>query len=101
MNNRAFGTMGDVGPLVVLANALMAAWPADRPLELIHAPFAAADHQAENARSFEQQGAAVVIPDAELTGPRLAQEVGRLLADPERLAEYRTHAGQRRGRVRA
>jgi len=57
-----------------------------RPMVLIPYPFAAADHQAENARSFEKQGAAVVIPDAELTGPRLAQEVGRLLADPERLA---------------
>ena len=28
----------------------------------------------------------MVIPDAELTGPRLAQEVGRLLADRVRLA---------------
>ena len=27
-----------------------------------------------------------MIPDAELTGPRLAQEVGRLLADRSRLA---------------
>jgi UDP-N-acetylglucosamine--N-acetylmuramyl-(pentapeptide) pyrophosphoryl-undecaprenol N-acetylglucosamine transferase len=27
-----------------------------------------------------------VIPDAELTGPRLAQEVGALLADRTRLA---------------
>jgi hypothetical protein len=52
MNNRAFGTMGDVGPLVVLANALMAAWPADRPLELIHAPFAAADHPATTESAF-------------------------------------------------
>ena len=33
-----------------------------------------------------QTGAAVVIPDRELTPPRLAQEVGRLLADPGRLA---------------
>ncbi len=34
---------------------------------------------------MERAGAALVIPDAELTGPRLAQEVGRLLADPARL----------------
>jgi hypothetical protein len=46
MNNRAYGTMGDVGPLVLLANALVDAWPADRPLELVHAPFAAADRPA-------------------------------------------------------
>ena len=57
-----------------------------RPMVLIPYPFAAADHQAENARYFERLGAAVVIPDGELTGPRLAQEVGRLLGDPSRLA---------------
>lgn len=43
MNNRAFGTMADVGPLVLLANAVVDGWPEDRPLELVHAPFAAAD----------------------------------------------------------
>lgn len=52
MNNRAFGTMGDVGPLVLLANALVATWPADRPLELVHAPFAAADHPATTEPAF-------------------------------------------------
>lgn len=30
-------------------------------------------------------GAAVTIDDAELNGPRLAGEVGRLIADPARL----------------
>ncbi len=57
-----------------------------RPMVLIPYPFAAGDHQAENARYFESQGAAVVISDSELTGPRLAQEVGRLLGDQSRLA---------------
>jgi UDP-N-acetylglucosamine--N-acetylmuramyl-(pentapeptide) pyrophosphoryl-undecaprenol N-acetylglucosamine transferase len=52
---------------------------------LIPYPYAAADHQTENARYMERAGAAVVIPDSELTGPRLAQEVGQLLADPGRL----------------
>jgi UDP-N-acetylglucosamine--N-acetylmuramyl-(pentapeptide) pyrophosphoryl-undecaprenol N-acetylglucosamine transferase len=59
---------------------------AGKPAVLIPYPHAAADHQTDNARYLEQAGAAVVIPDAELTGPRLAQEVGRLLADPSRLA---------------
>jgi UDP-N-acetylglucosamine--N-acetylmuramyl-(pentapeptide) pyrophosphoryl-undecaprenol N-acetylglucosamine transferase len=53
---------------------------------LIPYPHATADHQMANARYFENEGAAVVIPDAELSGPRLAQEVGRILADPSRLA---------------
>jgi UDP-N-acetylglucosamine--N-acetylmuramyl-(pentapeptide) pyrophosphoryl-undecaprenol N-acetylglucosamine transferase len=57
-----------------------------RPMVLIPYPHATADHQAENARFFERAGAATVIPDAELTAPRLAQEVGSLLADRSRLA---------------
>ncbi len=56
-----------------------------RPMVLIPYPYAAADHQAANARYMESQGAALVIPDAELSGPRLAQEVGSLLSDPGRL----------------
>jgi UDP-N-acetylglucosamine--N-acetylmuramyl-(pentapeptide) pyrophosphoryl-undecaprenol N-acetylglucosamine transferase len=57
-----------------------------RPAVLIPYPYATADHQAANARFMEQAGAAIVIPDDELSGPRLAQEVGRLLGDPPRLA---------------
>jgi UDP-N-acetylglucosamine--N-acetylmuramyl-(pentapeptide) pyrophosphoryl-undecaprenol N-acetylglucosamine transferase len=53
-----------------------------RPMILVPYPHATADHQSENARYFEHAGAAVIIPDTELSGPRLATEVGRLLADP-------------------
>jgi len=56
-----------------------------RPAVLIPYPYATADHQTTNARYMERAGAAVVIPDAELTASRLAQEVGRLLSDPARL----------------
>jgi UDP-N-acetylglucosamine--N-acetylmuramyl-(pentapeptide) pyrophosphoryl-undecaprenol N-acetylglucosamine transferase len=56
-----------------------------RPAVLVPYPHATADHQTTNARFMERAGAAVVVPDDELTGPRLAQEVGRLLADPSRL----------------
>ena len=56
-----------------------------RPAILIPYPHAAGDHQTHNARWMEQAGAAVVIPDAELTPARLAEEVSRLLADPARL----------------
>jgi UDP-N-acetylglucosamine--N-acetylmuramyl-(pentapeptide) pyrophosphoryl-undecaprenol N-acetylglucosamine transferase len=57
-----------------------------RPAVLVPYPYATADHQTTNARFMERAGAAVVIPDSELTGARLANEVGRLLADPSRLA---------------
>jgi UDP-N-acetylglucosamine--N-acetylmuramyl-(pentapeptide) pyrophosphoryl-undecaprenol N-acetylglucosamine transferase len=57
-----------------------------RPAVLVPYPYATADHQTGNAAFMERAGAAVVIPDGEMTGPRLAQEVGRLLADRGRLA---------------
>jgi UDP-N-acetylglucosamine--N-acetylmuramyl-(pentapeptide) pyrophosphoryl-undecaprenol N-acetylglucosamine transferase len=73
---------------------------AGKPAILIPYPHATADHQTTNARYFEHAGAAVVIPDAELTGSRLAQEVGRLLADRARLtAMARASAGLARPRA--
>ena len=58
-----------------------------RPAILIPYPHATADHQASNARFMEQAGAAIVIPDSELTGAA-AGPGGRpaLLADGGRLA---------------
>lgn len=54
MNNRAFGTMADVSPLVLLANAILRGWPDGRPLDILHAPFAAADRPATtNPRFYE------------------------------------------------
>jgi UDP-N-acetylglucosamine--N-acetylmuramyl-(pentapeptide) pyrophosphoryl-undecaprenol N-acetylglucosamine transferase len=55
------------------------------PSILVPYPYATADHQTLNARYMEGVGAAVVIPDGELDGPRLGREVGRLLAAPDRL----------------
>jgi UDP-N-acetylglucosamine--N-acetylmuramyl-(pentapeptide) pyrophosphoryl-undecaprenol N-acetylglucosamine transferase len=57
------------------------------PAILVPYPHATGNHQEANARFMEQAGAAAVIPDAELDGPRLAREVGGLLAAPQRMAE--------------
>lgn len=57
------------------------------PSILVPYPHATGNHQDANARFMEQAGAAVVIPDSELDGPRLAREVGGLLAAPQRMAE--------------
>jgi UDP-N-acetylglucosamine--N-acetylmuramyl-(pentapeptide) pyrophosphoryl-undecaprenol N-acetylglucosamine transferase len=57
-----------------------------RPAVLIPYPHATADHQSANARFMERAGAAVVIADRELDAQRLAQEVGALLSDRDRLA---------------
>ncbi len=53
---------------------------------LVPYPHASADHQSENARWMEQAGAALTIPDRDLTAERLREEVDALLADGERLA---------------
>lgn len=59
---------------------------AGKPAILVPYPHASADHQTSNARWMQDAGAAVVVPDAELTAARLGQEVGGLLGDPSRLA---------------
>jgi UDP-N-acetylglucosamine--N-acetylmuramyl-(pentapeptide) pyrophosphoryl-undecaprenol N-acetylglucosamine transferase len=56
-----------------------------RPAILVPYPYAAADHQTANAEWMRRAGAAVVVPDGELTAERLAREVGELLGDPGRL----------------
>jgi UDP-N-acetylglucosamine--N-acetylmuramyl-(pentapeptide) pyrophosphoryl-undecaprenol N-acetylglucosamine transferase len=56
-----------------------------RPAILVPYPHATADHQSANADWMVDAGAAEAIPDAELSAERLADEVGDLLADDERL----------------
>jgi UDP-N-acetylglucosamine--N-acetylmuramyl-(pentapeptide) pyrophosphoryl-undecaprenol N-acetylglucosamine transferase len=56
------------------------------PSVLVPYPHATADHQTGNARWMADGGAAVVVADAELDGPRLAREVGALLGSPDRVA---------------
>lgn len=56
------------------------------PAILVPYPYAAADHQTGNARWMVDAGAAILVPDAELTAERLLTEVRALLADPGRLA---------------
>jgi UDP-N-acetylglucosamine--N-acetylmuramyl-(pentapeptide) pyrophosphoryl-undecaprenol N-acetylglucosamine transferase len=58
---------------------------AGMPSVLVPLPGAPGDHQTRNAMALVDGGAAVLVPDAECTGERLAAEVGALLADPDRL----------------
>jgi UDP-N-acetylglucosamine--N-acetylmuramyl-(pentapeptide) pyrophosphoryl-undecaprenol N-acetylglucosamine transferase len=59
---------------------------AGRPAVLVPYPHATADHQTSNARWMADAGAAVIVPDEQLTPARLGTEVGALLADRSRLA---------------
>ena len=56
------------------------------PPILIPLPTAAADHQTTNARALQQAGAAVFVPQSELTVDRLDREVRTLINEPSALA---------------
>ncbi len=56
------------------------------PAVLVPLPGAPGDHQGANARAMAKVGGAVVVPDGELDGKRLAAELDALLADPATLA---------------
>jgi UDP-N-acetylglucosamine--N-acetylmuramyl-(pentapeptide) pyrophosphoryl-undecaprenol N-acetylglucosamine transferase len=67
---------------------------------LVPFPHATQDHQTLNARSLVQVGAAVLIPESELTPDRLAAEIVRLADDRKRLVEME-RASARLGRPEA
>jgi hypothetical protein len=54
MNHRALGKITDASPLVLQANAAARRWPADRPLEYVHAPLAEADNPPSADPAFYQ-----------------------------------------------
>jgi UDP-N-acetylglucosamine--N-acetylmuramyl-(pentapeptide) pyrophosphoryl-undecaprenol N-acetylglucosamine transferase len=54
------------------------------PSVLVPSPVVTADQQTRNARHLVEAGAAVLVPDAELDGARLAAEIDVLLADEGR-----------------
>jgi UDP-N-acetylglucosamine--N-acetylmuramyl-(pentapeptide) pyrophosphoryl-undecaprenol N-acetylglucosamine transferase len=56
-----------------------------RPAILIPYPHAAADHQTANAQALAARGAALMLPQREMTPEVLAQLVGDLLENRERL----------------
>ncbi|MGH7638693.1 MAG: UDP-N-acetylglucosamine--N-acetylmuramyl-(pentapeptide) pyrophosphoryl-undecaprenol N-acetylglucosamine transferase [Gemmatimonadaceae bacterium] len=65
------------------------------PAVLIPLPTAAADHQTLNARTLEQAGAAVHLPQSDLTGANLGATVGALLGDEPRMRALATAAASR------
>jgi UDP-N-acetylglucosamine--N-acetylmuramyl-(pentapeptide) pyrophosphoryl-undecaprenol N-acetylglucosamine transferase len=57
------------------------------PSILVPLPIATRDHQTANARVLVDAGAAVLVPDDELTPDRLERELDALLGDHERLGK--------------
>ncbi len=73
-----------------------------RGLAAILIPWAEAStgEQSQNAASLERAGAAIVIPDLELTPERLAASLAAILREPERLGQMAA-ASRSAGRARA
>jgi len=64
-----------------------------KPAILVPFPYAADDHQTVNARSMVRNGAAILLPERDLTGEKLAGEVRALEADRERLRRMARQSG--------
>jgi len=64
-----------------------------KPAILVPFPFAADDHQTVNAKSMVANGAALLMPESDLTGEKLAAELRALESDRERLR----HMGRQSG----
>ncbi|NKB81920.1 MAG: undecaprenyldiphospho-muramoylpentapeptide beta-N-acetylglucosaminyltransferase [Nitrospirales bacterium] len=58
-----------------------------KPAILIPFPFAAHRHQEKNARVVEAAGAAIVLTQDELSGPRLVQEIEILMTHPDHVKQ--------------
>lgn len=65
------------------------------PAILVPLPTAAANHQEHNAVALAEAGAAVHLPEAELSGERLWSTIEGLAADPARLEAHRKAARER------
>lgn len=74
-----------------MTTAELFAW--EIPAVLVPLPTAAADHQSVNARTLEAAGAAIHLPQAELTTDRLDATIRALVDDPAAMA--RLAAGAR------
>lgn len=82
----------------MMGTSELAAWGV--PMVIVPLPSAANDHQSANARVLAAAGAALHLPQSELSSERLRREVGALLDDPARLAAM-SMAAKARGRPQA
>ena len=76
-----------------MATAELLAWGI--PAVLVPFPAAAANHQDHNARALAEAGAALYLPETELTPARLWRDLLALTADRERRARMRAAALER------
>lgn len=69
------------------ANTVAEVAAAGKPSILVPFPFAADNHQFRNAEAFSNAGAARLVPDSEMNGRRLFDEVTSLVSQPGALEQ--------------
>jgi UDP-N-acetylglucosamine--N-acetylmuramyl-(pentapeptide) pyrophosphoryl-undecaprenol N-acetylglucosamine transferase len=74
----------------MMSTSELCAWTV--PMIICPLPTAAMDHQTSNAVALEKAGAAIHLPQRELTAAALDRVVRGLLDDPGRMASMREHA---------
>jgi len=74
------------------ASTVAEATAAGKPAIFVPFPQAADDHQRRNAEAIAEGGAAVLVPQAELTPQRLTEVVTQLFGDPGRLKQMAERA---------
>ena len=91
----------DMGPLYAKAHLVICRSGAGTLTELaavgraaicVPYPFAAGDHQTKNAQSFSSAGAAFLVPDNQMDGPRAAAILRQFVEHPHRLGEMEKKA---------
>ncbi len=82
----------------MMGTSELSAWGV--PMVIVPLPSAANDHQSANAKVLAAAGAAVHLPQADLSAERLDTEIGALLLSPTRLAAM-SEAAKGRGRPQA
>ncbi len=82
----------------MMGTSELSAWGV--PMVIVPLPSAAADHQTANSKALAKAGAALHLPQAELSADRLEREIGGLLEDRSRLATMAS-AARARGRPHA
>lgn len=65
-----------------------------KPSVLIPFPYAADDHQTENARAMQEAGASLVFTDGQFDSRRLLETIEAMMEDPQGLALMGQKAGQ-------
>jgi len=61
-----------------------------KPSLLVPYPFATDNHQEQNARAFEQAGAATLLLDGDCTGASVTEAIKAILSNPGRLQQMAT-----------